>query len=433
MFHQILLSFLTIGFTVSFAVGQDAKSSAETPAESATESPVKPSSGGPANVLDGMDPEKPVAVGNPESTIHEPEPFSPEQKVAIEAFIESRTRWADTLSELKAVGIRYSNDEDRSDAAKSRFQELRNLARTRMNETFDRAVELFQVRIGDYEAGSMMATMLEYRESMSIYENSLEAAEALLKAELTYPFLYKIAARSAFLDGRYDRVMKHYNAFVELNGVEKLDKIDNVIASFLEVYPDYWKKEQELRDAEAKADDLPRVLMETTRGPVTIELFENEAPNTVANFIKLAEDGYYDGADFYQVVDDFIAMGGDPVGDGTSTTGRFLPDEHQNPNSRQFFRGSLSMAKIPDPRDKNKYVPNSASSQFAIALMPYISLDNQQTVFGRIIDGMEAVSTFRRIDPTEKKEKSIQMPPDRIISMKVIRKRPHSYDVKYTQ
>lgn len=440
MLNRIFTLLLTLT-AVSFGIAQEPPSPTDQPSTTGVTQDGGETEGGDekegaetgdakSKIIAPADPRKIGEEGEPKA---EAEPITPEQEIAIKEFIKARDAWSDTLVEMKSVGIRYSNDEDRTPEAKKQYYKLRDLSRQQMNEVFDRAKDLFLARKGDFESGSLLATMLEYREGSSIYENSLDAAEALLETDLTYPFLYKIAARSAFIDGKFDRVMKHYEAFVKINGPEKLDKVDNMIANVLPVYPDLWKRELELRELEAKADDLPRVLIETTRGPITIELFENEAPNTVANFINLVEDGYYDGADFYQVIDDFLALGGDPVGDGTSTTGKFIPDEHELPNARRFFRGSLVMAKMPNPQDKTTYVPNSASSQFAIALMPMIRLEPVQTVFGRIIDGMEVAATFRRIDPSEKKEKSIQMPPDRIITAKVIRKRNHKYEVKYVQ
>ena len=378
---------------------------------------------------------KPLPVLVPEAAAGEPEvvPITPEQEGPIRAFIEARDQWADTLVAMKAASIRFSNKEGNADEHKKAYRELRDRARVEMNVTFDRAMDLLRVRKEDFEAGAMIATMLDYRASNSLYENSYEAAEMMLEAGVTYPFLYLIAARTALLEGKYDQVMKHYNALVELHGVEKLEDVDKMVASIVEVYPKFWDAEKKLLEAEAKADDLPRVLLETSRGPVTVELFENEAPNTVANFIKLVEDGYYDGADFYQVVDDFLAMGGDPVGDGTSTSGHFIPDEHDHPQARQLFRGYLVMAKVPDPRDSKTYVANSASSQFAIALMPMIRENRPQTVFGRVIEGMDVVASFRRVDPTEKKEKSVQLPPDRIETAKVLRKRDHEYKVEYVK
>ena len=360
-------------------------------------------------------------------------PITPEQDVAIKNFITAREKWGKTLLEMRSLGIRFANEEDRSPGAKKRYGVVRDVARMQMNDTFQKAVELFRLRKGDFETGSMLATMLEYRESFAIYENSLEAAELLLETDVTFPFLYLIAARSAFLDGKYDRVIGYYKSFVELNGAEKLERVDNLIGGYLDAYPALWARELEIHDAEAKADDLPRVLLQTSRGPVTLELFENQAPNTVANFIKLVEDGFYDGADFYQVVDDFLAMGGDPVGDGTGTSGRFIPDENTHPDARGFFRGSIAMAVMPDPRDKQKHIPNTGSSQFAIALMPILRNDETKTIFGRVIEGMDVVATFRRIDPTEKKEKSVQLPPDRIETARVIRKRDHEYKVNYSK
>lgn len=399
------------------------------PAASSSEPPIEL----PADPSPASGQADPVSGQADPAAAAKPEPVTPEQRRAIEAYLDVVSKWSDTLIEMKATAIRYSNEVDRSPAAKQRYYDLRDQARDQMNATFQKAVELFRVRKGDFDAGSMMATLLEYRESSSIYENSLEAAELLLETEITYPFIYLLAARSAFLEGQYDRMMEHYDTFVEANGAEKLERVDNMLVGLREIYPSLWEQELTLREAEAKADDLPRVLLETTRGPVVIELFENQAPNTVANFIHLVETGFYDGSDFYQVVDDFLAMGGDPVGDGSGTSGRFIPDEYQHPEARKLFRGYLSMAKVPNPSDKSAHVPNSASSQFAIALMPLLRENETQTVFGRVIEGMDVVCTFRRIDPSEKKEKVVQLPPDRIITAKVLRKRDHEYIVNYAK
>src|SRR5262249_12307218 len=73
-----------------------------------------------------------------------------------------------------------------------------------------------------------------------------------------------------------------------------------------------WKKELAIRTKEAKADDLPRVLMKTSKGDIVLELFENEAPNTVSNFISLVEARKYDGTRFHRVIPGFMAQGGDP-------------------------------------------------------------------------------------------------------------------------
>ncbi len=81
--------------------------------------------------------------------------------------------------------------------------------------------------------------------------------------------------------------------------------------------------------------------------------------------------------------------------------------------------------RLPSPRDKQRVAAKYRQLAFVIALIPLLKKEPNQTVFGRVVEGMEVVCSFRRIDPSEKKEKTVQLPPDRIISAKVIRKRSH--------
>jgi cyclophilin family peptidyl-prolyl cis-trans isomerase len=182
-----------------------------------------------------------------------------------------------------------------------------------------------------------------------------------------------------------------------------------------------WEKEQKIRAAEAKADDLPRVLIKTEKGEIVVELFENEAPNTVANFISLVEQDFYKDKTFHRVIAGFMAQGGDPNGDGTGGPGYMIPDEVANPNHRNHFRGSLSMAK--------SAAPNSGGSQFFLCFVPTSHLDGVHTVFGRVISGMDVLSKIQRCnDP----DNPTSADPDKISEMKVLRKRDHEYTVKKT-
>ncbi|MDO7682793.1 MAG: peptidylprolyl isomerase, partial [Pirellulales bacterium] len=88
------------------------------------------------------------------------------------------------------------------------------------------------------------------------------------------------------------------------------------------------------RATEEKADDLPQVKIETTKGTIIVELFENQAPNTVANFISLVESHFYDGTPFHRVIPQFMAQGGDPTGTGTSGPGYTIDCECELPNAR---------------------------------------------------------------------------------------------------
>jgi cyclophilin family peptidyl-prolyl cis-trans isomerase len=175
-----------------------------------------------------------------------------------------------------------------------------------------------------------------------------------------------------------------------------------------------WKKEQKIRTAEATADDLPRVKLTTTRGDIVIELFENEAPQSVANFITLAKETYYTNVPFHRVLPMFMAQGGDPTGTGSGGPGYTIRDEQRRPNYRKHFRGSLSMA--------NTGQPNSGGSQFFLTFVPTSYLDGRHAVFGRVIEGMEHAAALKRRDP------QASTTPDKILSATVLRDRGHAYE-----
>jgi cyclophilin family peptidyl-prolyl cis-trans isomerase len=171
------------------------------------------------------------------------------------------------------------------------------------------------------------------------------------------------------------------------------------------------------RQAEAAADDLPRVRISTSVGDVVVELFENEAPNTVANFISLVEKGFYDGTPFHRVIAGFMAQGGDPTGTGTGGPGYTIACEVDAPDARQHFRGTLSMAHA--GRD-------TGGSQFFLTFRPTDHLDGKHTVFGRVIEGFDVLpKLMRTTDDQGRPVAGVQ--PDTIVKAEVLRKRNHPY------
>ena len=177
--------------------------------------------------------------------------------------------------------------------------------------------------------------------------------------------------------------------------------------------------EMATRAAEGKADDLPRVKIETTKGTIIVELFENEAPNTVANFISLVESHFYDGTPFHRVIPQFMAQGGDPTGTGTSGPGYTIDCECELPNARKHFLGSLSMAHAGK---------DTGGSQFFLTFRPTEHLDGRHTVFGRVIKGLDILPKITRTEGPQARPTQ-----DKIISAEVIRKRDHAYEPKTTQ
>ena len=123
--------------------------------------------------------------------------------------------------------------------------------------------------------------------------------------------------------------------------------------------------------------------LHTNAGPITIEFFDEDAPKTVANFCKLADDGFYDGLTFHRVISDFMIQGGCPEGTGTGGPGYTFEDEI---NDNKIVRGALAMANAG---------PNTNGSQFFIVTTQEAPwLDGKHTVFGRVSEGMETVDAI---------------------------------------
>ena len=159
--------------------------------------------------------------------------------------------------------------------------------------------------------------------------------------------------------------------------------------------------------------------MKTSKGDILIELFENEAPNAVANFISLVEKDYYNGLTFHRVLSGFMAQGGCPDGTGAGGPGYNIPCEcHQDPH-RKHFRGSLSMAHA--GRD-------TGGSQFFLNFVPTQHLDGRHTVFGRVTEGFDVLAKLQRRNPQDPSAPE----PDKILEAEVVRKRDHPYEPKKT-
>lgn len=171
-----------------------------------------------------------------------------------------------------------------------------------------------------------------------------------------------------------------------------------------------WALEQEQRAVDAKRDDLPRVELETSRGKVVIELFEDQAPNTVANFVELVEKGFYEGLPWHRVQPLRLAVTGRPKAGGKDPAGPgyAIEGEARTARARRHFRGSVGCL-IRGPRRRG-------GSQFYILLRPDTDLDGQCTVFGRVLSGLEVVAQLKQDDLLK--------------SAKVIRKRKHPYESK---
>ena len=141
---------------------------------------------------------------------------------------------------------------------------------------------------------------------------------------------------------------------------------------------------------------MSKAILNTNRGAIEVEFFDDDAPKTVENFRKLAADGFYDGLIFHRVIRDFMIQGGCPEGTGTGGPGYQFEDEF-NPN--KVIRGALAMANAG---------PNTNGSQFFIVTTPTAEwLDGKHTVFGKVVEGMDVVDEIET-SPTDGHDKPLE-------------------------
>ena len=141
---------------------------------------------------------------------------------------------------------------------------------------------------------------------------------------------------------------------------------------------------------------MSEATIHTNHGAVRVELFDEDAPKTVDNFRRLGSEGFYDGVAFHRVIPDFMVQGGDPTGTGSGGPGYTFEDEI---NEHKVVRGALAMANAG---------PDTNGSQFFIVTAEEAPwLDGKHTVFGRVVEGMEAVDAIES-QPTDPRDRPLE-------------------------
>jgi peptidylprolyl isomerase len=143
---------------------------------------------------------------------------------------------------------------------------------------------------------------------------------------------------------------------------------------------------------------MSRVVLQTTMGDVSIELYEDAMPITAGNFRKLVEKGFYNGVVFHRIIPQFMIQGGDPTGTGMGGPGYTIKDEFTSHNRND--RGTIAMANAG---------PNTGGSQFFINVVDNHRLDPKHPVFGKVVSGMEVVDAISRVprDPRDRPLKAV--------------------------
>lgn len=137
-----------------------------------------------------------------------------------------------------------------------------------------------------------------------------------------------------------------------------------------------------------KKTDSTKVKLETNYGEIIIALY-SDMPITAGNFVKLVEQGFYDGVIFHRVIDGFMIQGGDPQGTGMGGPGYTIKDEFTHAGGNKNLRGTISMANSG---------PNTGGSQFFINLVNNDFLDSKHPAFGKVIEGMEVIDKIAKVE-----------------------------------
>ena len=282
------------------------------------------------------------------------------------------------------------------------------------------AAKVYEKNEGDLDAGEIV---MKEAFNNNDFDRSAEISAKLLAADRNTKDVLSMGAVSQFALHNFEQASA---IFAEAQKSNRLDLRYETYIDSAKKYQDLWKTEQEIRAKEDALEGdaaLPRIQFETSKGKIVFELFEDHAPNTVANAISLVEGGKYDGIAFHRVINGFMAQGGDPntldddpSNDGYGGPGYSIKCECYEPGTRMHFRGSLSMAHSGQ---------DTGGSQFFITHLPTDWLNARtepdkggHTVFGRVIEGMKVAAALRR--------------GDKIIRATVLRKRPHEYKPEIT-
>jgi cyclophilin family peptidyl-prolyl cis-trans isomerase len=338
-------------------------------------------------------------------------------------FDELFEQWKEIIKELRKLRTEYTNaKEEDAKALDQKWKELIAQGNDLLPQLRSEAIKAYaSAPAVDPQLQRFLLKAAQDSLDSDDYEVAYDIAKTMLdrsESDKSPPpkELLGIAGVAAFFTNQYDDAEKYIDQAKQAGAWDepKINKSGIPIETSIEKYKGLWATEQEIRQAEEKADDLPRVKLTTSAGEIVLELFENEAPDTVGNFVALVETEFYNGLKFHRVLPHFMAQGGDPKGNGSGGPGYTIYDEVDKPNYRRHFRGSLSMAKTD--------FPDTGGSQFFLCFTPRENLDGKHTVFGRVLEGIDVLARIQRIDPMKKEGE-----PTVIEKAEVLRKREHKY------
>ena len=331
------------------------------------------------------------------------------------SFAEVNAEWKSLDKQLTDLASEYrkSSDDEKRREILTKYKELVNQSNELLPKLRDAAIADYKAAPNENEdVTKTLIGILADQVRRDDYEAAKELSQLLIDKNCEEAVVFELAGQIAYSLDDFAAAEASLNKAKEANA---LSSDGNRLLAEIDKAKVAWTAEQKIREAEAEADDLPRVKLQTNKGDVVIELYENEAPQAVANFISLVESEFYNGLIFHRVLGNFMAQAGCPRGDGTGDPGYSIYCECGKEDHRKHFRGSLSMAHAGK---------DSGGSQFFLTFRRTPHLDGRHTVFGRVVEGIDVLTKLQRRDPSLRRG----LPdPDSIVKAEVVRKREHEY------
>lgn len=328
-------------------------------------------------------------------------------------FIQAQKELKKLVGELTSLQAEYQQPNADKTSIENKFNATRDKAREAALALEQSASAAVLANPDNDDACAVVKDVLQSAMQADDPKKALSLVKTLVDAGKANEETLLTGATAAMITSELDLAEKFLKAAKDAG--MSADKIGSLQKAIENERPKV-DAEMAVRATEEKADDLPQVKIETSKGTIIVELFENQAPNTVANFISLVESNFYDGTPFHRVIPQFMAQGGDPTGTGTSGPGYTIDCECELPNARKHFLGSLSMAHAGK---------NTGGSQFFLTFRPTEHLDGRHTVFGRVIEGFDVLPKINRTEGPQARPTQ-----DKINTAEIIRKRDHEYEPK---
>lgn len=348
------------------------------------------------------------------------EPLAPQAQAAMDQFESTRTkltsnkRMIDRLYRTVPIGFIEKQQQHMQ-----KIKEFQSENEVLEQQIVQQAVDLFRLAPNRNRFATAMV-LQQVQEALDpkgpdSHFNPKLALEicSLMLSEVDLPWEVLIRAfRASYALQDFER------ARMILDRLEQIGTLKPVYYELLEKTSQKWQDELLIRRLEDQTGDLPIATFNTTEGTFEVELFENQAPLAVNNFVALAQEGFYDGRAFYKVIPGEYSQTGCSNDNGTGNIGYAVQGEAENETARSHFAGTLTMV----PNDQG-----NTGGKFLICHQPKTELDGRFTAFGRVRSekGLDVVHQLNTHDAT--KFQSARTTPSKILSVTVANKRSHKY------